>query len=351
MNLSQKLLGFLFLVIVLGGAVVWAVTDRSEPRQVSNTNTLQVATTLPPYATFIERIGGEHVNVQTMVPADQSPHVYEPTPRQLQNLQGTDIYFTTGTQINFEEQWLDDILDNAGNPRVVNTADGVTLLENDHDHDHNEEHSEKTDDHSHEDHENAEEHAHSHDTEEKDNHTDAHSDEHKEENSHEHDSDKSFDPHVWTSPKRALKISENIKNALLEVDPERQSAYEENYTRLREELTDLDRQAQDLTASQTRTLFIVDHPAWSYFAEDYGVEQLAIEEDGKEPSSRRLQEVIRRAQENTISRLIHDPNVNRRAVEVVANELPDAEIIEIRPGAKDYFATLSRFLSTFNESS
>jgi len=365
MQTLPKWFGLILLLAVLGGLVLWAITD-SQQTQTSgeDTDTLQVATTLPPYATFIERIGGERVDVQTMVPADQSPHAYEPTSQQLQRVAGTDVYFSTGTQIIFEEQWLADILENAGDPQVVDTAEGVALLEKDHDHSHE---ASKDENHNHDHSGEGEEHKNrEHDTEAKDKHHDSHSEgshdqhdhsekhadshaEHHEENAEKHaeNKDTSFDPHVWTSPRRALKIAETIKEGLVEADPEYQSTYEENYTELQEDLEELDRRAQDIN----RSLFVVDHPAWGYFAEDYGVEQVAIEEEGKQPSPQRLQTVISRAREEEVSHVIHDPQVNRRAAEAVANELSNAEIVTLRPNGKDYMKTLSQFLNALEESS
>ena len=200
---------------------------------------LTVFVTVVPQETFVSRIGGEHVRVNALVRAGQDPHAYEPTARQIAALAEADLYVRVG--VGFEDAWMSRLL--VANPRmrVLDAQDGIEVRRKAAGHDHGDP-----------------DHGHDHGD---------------------------VDPHVWTSPARVKIMGARIRDALADLAPEYAADFAANYDRFAADLDALDTEIRARLAGVENRRFMVYHPAWGYFADDYGLKQLAIEEEGKPVSA------------------------------------------------------------------
>ena len=115
--------------------------------------------------------------------------------------------------------------------------------------------------------------------------------------------------------------------------------YETNYKRLQADLRALDARTGEKIAQSGIEYFIIYHPALTYYARDYGIRQVAIEADGKEPSAKRLTQVIRQAREDGVRRILYQNQFPASSVEIIARDI-DAEYVEVDPLREDAIANI-----------
>lgn len=276
---------------------------------------LQVSVSIPPQKYFVERIGGDLVRTTVMVPPGADPHTYEPKPSQLRGLSGSRIYFSIGAP--FEDAWLARIVAAAGpSLSVVPMHKGVTLLP-------------------------AAAPLHNDETEHaegKEHHEDHHA--HADGHGHDHGT---TDPHVWLSPMLVRHMSLAIRDALAKADPAHAATYRANYDRFAADIDAMDKKFADLFAAlpQDRRRFLVFHPSWNYFAHNYGLTELSIEVEGREPSPRQLRAIIDLARRERITTIFVQPQFSRRAAQTIATEI-GARLVDADPLAEDWAANLER---------
>ncbi|MCM3784136.1 metal ABC transporter substrate-binding protein [Neobacillus mesonae] len=223
-----------------------------------------VVTSFYPIYEFAKTIGGEDANVINLIPTGVEPHDWTPRSQDIVNTSKAGLFLYNGAGL---EGWVPNFLkglDSDSNVKSVEVSEGIELIDSEgdsHDHDHAAE--ESTEEHTHE----GEEHTH-----EEEDHA------HEEEaaaadDGHNHGS---TDPHTWVSPKSAIVMAENIKNSLVEADPEHKDGYEERYETLRQQLEDLDAKFTEELSNVTNKEIVVSHQAFGYLARDYGLTQHAI---------------------------------------------------------------------------
>jgi len=203
-----------------------------------------VTVTIPPYQYFVEQIAGDKVDVNVMVSNGNNPETYEPYAQQMMELAKSSLYFKVGN-IGFEQTWMNKLQQNAPDMKVIDTSVGITPA--------------KT-------------------------------------------PGGNIDPHVWMSCKNARIIARNILQSLCELQPKEQAFFEKNYQSL---LHIIDQRDSAITQEIKNTpefekKFVIYHPILTYFARDYQLDQLAIEEEGREPSAAQLQSLIERAKKEKI---------------------------------------------------
>lgn len=291
---------------------------------------LRVFVSVLPQQTFVERIGGSHVVVESMVKPGFSPHTYEPTPSQIARLAGADLYVSIG--VPFEDAWAERI--RAANPtmRILNVRDGIAprVME-----------------------------AHDHDGEENAGQGQAHEEREMPEHARQHDhepagneqtrADAEQDPHIWTSPVLVKRMAVNIQQTLAELDPTHASEYRDNLAAFHADLDALDRDIRAQLAGLTQRRFMVFHPAWGYFAETYGLEQIPIEKAGKEPGPRSLTALIDQARREEVRVIFVQPQFPRKSAEQVAKAI-DGRVEVIDPLSPDYFANLRQVARAISNS-
>ena len=267
---------------------------------------LQIVVSIRPQLYIVRQLGGELVNVTSMLPEGAFPGIYEPTNQQMQDLSHADLYIRI--KVPYEIAWWEKIASANPNMYVVDSTEGVDFIEGS----------------SHEHHEDDED-THEHEGEQ-----------------HEQDAERhGRDPHIWLSP-RMMKIqAENIYQGLVAVDPEHKDSYTANKEALMNELEGLDAEIQGKFANLTTRSFMIFHPAWSYFARDYDLEQIPIEIEGKEPSAREMTDLMKLAKEEKVPVIFVQPQTSRRSADIIAKQI-GARVEILDPLAVDWLENMRR---------
>ncbi len=257
---------------------------------------LKLTVGLLPHAGFVERVGGERVEVAVLVGPGQSPHSFEPSPRQIAHLADSQAYFRAG--VPFEERLCEKIAAQHKGVRIVDLNAGIALRK-----------SEAACQH--EDHE-----------------------------GHDHAAG-APDPHTWLDPKNAKLQARTICETLCQLDPPGSAEYRKNLAAFETELDQLDERLRTALAPYKGREIFVFHPAFGYFADAYGLRQTAVEIDGKEPTVRQLGEIIRRAREAGARVIFVQPQFPAKSAETIAREI-GGSVVALDDLAKDYAANLER---------
>ena len=247
---------------------------------------ISVFVSIMPQKYFVEKIGGSLVNVSAMVQPGANPHIYEPRPNQMTALSKSRIYFAIG--VTFEDAWLPRFAKLNPQMRIVRTDKGVekmAMVE----HHHNEEKGVKN--------------------KERTTHT------------HREDAPGALDPHVWVSPPEVKIIARNILDALLEIDPANSRTYKSNYDAFIIEIEELDRDLKKIFSDKKGIKFMVYHPGWGYFARAYGLEQVPVEGEGKEPKPEQLKALIEHSRKDGIKVIFVQPQFSIKSAEVIAKAI------------------------------
>ena len=258
--------------------------------QERTTDELNVVVSIVPLQEFVEKVGGEKVNVTVMVPPGASPHAYEPSPAQLMRVSKAHMYVKVGTPIEFEIAWLDRLLSMNSTMYVCDASIGIDLI------------------------------------------TVSGDDEH---------GFSSIDPHIWLSPRNAKIMVNNIHNALVAIDANNEKYYRAQSDAYCAELDRLHRRIKEILREKQERQFVVYHASWQYFAKDYALEQLSIETGGKEPTARNMHEVILSAREHNIKTVFVSPQFSTKSADVIASEIGGAVAL-IDPLANDYVTNMEK---------
>jgi len=270
---------------------------------------LKVVVSILPQAYFVERIGGERVEVEVLVGPGQSPHAWEPTPRQVEGLARAHVYFRIG--IDFENALVPRIEQMFRHLRIVDTrrnvplrsmtADELAAAEADGAHEHSE--------------------------------------------ACVHGSGSTTaptgppDPHIWLSPLLAKIQAETICDALVELDPEHAEEYRSNLAAFHGDLDRVHaRIAEVLAPLKGRPVFVY-HPAFGYFTDAYGLRQVPVEMGGKEPTARQLAALIEKAKATGAKVIFVQPQFPTKSATAVAQAIGGA-VVPIDDLARDYLRNL-----------
>lgn len=287
--------------------------------------TLRVFVSILPQKHFAERVGGDRVAVEVLVGPGRSPATYEPTPRQMTRLAAADLLVTSG--VPFEAVWLPRLARAHPDLAIVDGAAGIARL--------------PMNGHRHGDAE--EPHAGGHEQ-----HPTTNAGPGQDHAGHEPTSGGLADPHVWTSPANASAMAQRIAGALAAVDPAGARQYADGAAAFAAEMTALDIELGERLAGLAGRRFLVFHPSWGYFARAYGLEQVAIEADGKEPGARALAALIASARAEGVRAVFVQAQFSRALADRVAAEI-GAEVVVADPLAEDYAANLRRVASALEE--
>ncbi|MDP2846172.1 MAG: zinc ABC transporter substrate-binding protein, partial [Candidatus Methanoperedens sp.] len=153
-------------------------------------------------------------------------------------------------------------------------------------------------------------------------------------------------PHIWLSPKNAKIMVENIYQGLVQIDPANQEYYARNKQKYLQELDELDNEITQALSGKKNRKIMVYHPAWAYFARDYGLEQIPIEKEGKEPTPQGIVSLIKQAKENNITVIFASPQFSTKSAEVVAKEI-GGEVVLISSLEKNYLENMRKVTQAF----
>jgi zinc transport system substrate-binding protein len=280
-----------------------------------------VFVSIVPQKFFVQQIGKDLVDVQVMVLPGASPATYEPKPKQMAHLSKTKIYFAIG--VPFENAWLKEIAATNSSMQVIHTDHDIEKLAMaaHHHHDEDEHHEGEAD----------------HDKK------DAHVEDEHDEDHHDHDG---LDPHIWLSPSLVKIQAKTILSALQEVDPANRSSYENNYKIFIEQIDQLDANLNKIFDGKEGLKFMVFHPSWGYFANEYGLKQVPIEVEGKDPKPAQLKELIKHAREEGIKVVFVQPQFSTKSAKVVAREI-GGQVTFADPLAEDWLDNLQQVADKF----
>jgi zinc transport system substrate-binding protein len=259
---------------------------------------LLVFVSIPPQKYMVQQIGQALLDVEVMIPAGADPHIYEPKPRQMVALSKARLYFAIGIQ-PFENTWLKKLVSSNPEMMLVHTDRGVQKIP-------------------------------------------MATPQHKADDRHAGEPD----PHIWLSPPLVMKQAQTILNALLEFDPASRTVYETNYRAFVSELQALDAELKNIFAAKQGLPFMVLHPAWGYFAHTYGLRQVPIELEGKDPKPAQLKELIDYAKQNQIKIIFVQPQFSPRNAELVAKEI-GGQVVFADPLAADWSDNLREVAGKF----
>jgi zinc transport system substrate-binding protein len=254
---------------------------------------VRAAVSVQPHAWLVEQIGGPYVEVLTLVRPGESAELYQPTDAQVSQVARASVYFRTGMPLENRRGF--QALGSLGTLKVVDLREGIALRAlTPH------RHSERSD-------------------------KPHQAGDHPEGNAagpHDADSEHAGkDPHIWLSP-RLLKVqSRTVAQTLSSIDPQHAAEYQANLAILEDRLDEADRQIRETLAPHRGRAFFVFHPAWGYFADDYGLRQIAIEIEGKEPSDRDLTALQNLARQERAKVVFVHPQSGARSAQAIAQAI------------------------------
>ena len=259
---------------------------------------IDVFVSILPLKYLVEQVGGDFVDVSVMVKPGADPHTYEPKPKQMVSLSKATAYFTIG--ITFEDVWLSKF--KAANPKmsIIHADENIEKI------------SMKT---------------HSFYSR----------------SGHDHGL---LDPHVWTSPLLVKTICKNILNGLVKIDAARQSIYTANHGKFEKKINRIHGELQNIFAEKKGLSFMVFHPAWGYFAEAYGLNQIPIEIEGKKPKPAQLKRLIEYARDHGIKIIFIQPQVSNQNAKIIAKAI-DGEVVPADPLAYDWTENIRKQADKF----
>ena len=247
---------------------------------------LQVVVSLAPIMTLVEQLGGEQVQVHTLIKPGTNPHHFHPSPQQISQVAQADLYVRAG--VPFETLWL---------PRIQATHPNIQIIDapvcSDHpiEHDHHAEHAEE------------------------------------------------IDPHFWTDPLQMRAYARIISNTLAELKPDQAAIFQQRYTQVAAQLTVLDQDIRQLLTPLDNRRFMVWHPAWGHFAATYGLTQIAIQEAEKQPGAKTIVRLIEQAKTDDIQVILIQPQIKHQLANRIAQDMA-MTIIPADPLAANYINNL-----------
>ncbi|MBL3520763.1 zinc ABC transporter substrate-binding protein [Arcobacter lanthieri] len=258
----------------------------------------QLTVNILPQKYFVEKIVKDKFDINVMVKPGSSPHNFEPKPSQMKALNISKAYFLVGDPS--ELAWIDRFKQNAKNTFFVDTTIGIEKIamveHSHHEHDHDE------DDPFHE--------------------------------HHDHDED-GLDPHTWLDPISVKIQVKNIYEAMLKIDEKNSEFYRINYEEFIKELDNLDNEIKDILAPYKGKSFMVFHPSWGYFAKQYGLNQIPIEIEGKEPKPNELVKLIKEAKEHDIKIIFVAPQFSQKSAKTISTNI-GGSVVSIDPLSEDW---------------
>ena len=292
----------LFMCTILVGAL-----SACAPQAGNIGNRITVAVGIVPEATFVERVAGDHVNVVTLIPPGNSPANYQPTATKMQELSDASIYFAMQTPTE-EANIMPKVYDFNKDIIIVNLRDTV-----------NKTYPYRTlEGHVHDDNENIKVH------------------------------EQWEDPHIWLSPKRAVVIVKTIADELSRLDEQNSEVYMENANKYIAELEELDGDISEITDGLLNKSFMIYHGAYGYFADDYGLEMISLESDGKPATASGMQNVIEQAKSQGITTVFFQTEFDDSQAKTVADEI-GGTVLKAAPLSPDYIESLRSFANALKE--
>jgi len=273
---------------------------RDAPSTQPAAGLIRVFVSIPPQRYFVKRVGGEHVAISVLLRPGQSPATYDPTPKQMVELAAAQVYFRIG--VPFEKQVVAKVAAALGELCIVDTREGIDAVIA-----------------------NAADHPGCGVEPESDHGHHGHGDE--------------PDPHVWMNPRLVKRQARTICRELCRLTPAHREAFESHCAAFEADLDRVDARISASLAPLRGREFYVFHPAFGYFAEAYGLKQVAVETGGKQPTAKHLTELIEQARSAGVKLIFVQPQFTKQSAEVVARAIGGAVVV-LDPLAENYIENL-----------
>lgn len=260
-----------------------------------------ISVSIEPQRYFAEKIGGDYYKINTVVPVGQSPETYDPAPQQMVEIGKSLAYFQIGP-IGFERAWMDNMQKNNPTVTFFYLSKGMPFMEETEHHHHTE--GEACD----------HEHGHSHGSQ---------------------------DPHIWSSISGAKVVVSNMLDAFIALDEAHADEYRRNYEALIKEIDRTEAEILHYLQPALSRAFIIYHPALTYFAEEFNLQQLCIEMDGKEPTPAQLKELIDTARMYNVQVIFVQQEFDQKNAALIAQET-GCRLVTINPLAYDWSEEMIR---------
>lgn len=304
MKLIKKLVGLLSLFTVIftlaacGGEATNSSESEKEP-QGSNEK-LKIFTTVYPLQFFAEQIAGDQASVESILPPGADSHNYEPTTKEMLEIAKSDAFIYNGAGLESYAKQISESIQSE-EVKILEASKGIDLEEHVHNHAGEEGHESE---HTHEE--------------------GSHEEEHTEHNHGDQD------PHVWLDPIRSIQLAEHIKDLLVELKPEKEKVFNQNFEKLKGELENLDQEFHAQLESLPENKIIVSHAAYGYWEKNYGIKQISVSglSPANEPSQKEVQKIIGTAEKNGLKYVFFEQNVTPKVADLVRREI-DAEALRI----------------------
>jgi zinc transport system substrate-binding protein len=272
-------------------------------RRSTDTGERVVTVSIAPFKYFVKAIGEEDFRVNVMVPSGANPHIYEPFPKQIAELRKSVGYVSNG-YLGFEITWLDRFYDTNRNMKRLALSNNIEPLGSIH--------------------------------------------------HHEGGQVEGADPHYWVSPKCAMIMASSVRDFMCELNPDSKNKYEASYQVLLSRIRELDTRTAGLFAGVKKRSFMIFHPNLGYLARDYGLEEIVVEYEGKEPPPSRMRELIDRARNEGIKTIFVQKEYDIKNANAIAHEI-GAKLQIIDPLSEDWLESTTEIIdavySSLNESS
>ncbi len=306
--MTRKILSILIFIIPLSLCLIGCTGNVARKK---NNGKLKVMASFYTMYDFAKKIGGDKVEVTNMVPAGTEPHDWEPSTKDLIEMEKSDVFIYNGAGM---EQWVDDVLESLDTEELISVeaSKGIKLLKDTHSHEHD----------------------------------------------HEHGSEN--DPHVWLDPQNAKYEMNQIKKALIKADPKNKDYYEANYKKEAAKCDELDRSYKEELAKVSKRELVVAHEAFGYLCNAYNLEQMGIEglSADDEPDPKQMSEVIEFAKKHKVKTIFFEELVSPKVAKTIAKETgASAKMLNPLEGlsnkkikaGQDYFSVMKQNLSAIKE--
>lgn len=267
-SLKSKIKAFSLLFFLL-----FSFTYCGQTKQIDNS----LVVTIEPQRYFLEQIVGDKFEVTSLTTTGSNPESFDPAPSQMIALNNSKAYFKIGF-LGIENTLVEKVKDET-KLNIVDCSKNIDIIE---------------EEHHHHDHEEAHSHTHGH---------------------------AGGDPHYWSSISSAKIILKNMLDAVILLDNENKDFYTENYQKEINKINHTDSIIQSALENSNNKAFIIYHPALSYFAREYNLEQLSIEQDGKNPSPAQLKNLIDEALKKNVQAVFIQQEFDTKNTEVIAKQL------------------------------
>lgn len=260
-----------------------------------------ISVSILPQKFFVEKIVGDKFEINVLIPPGASPATYDPTPSQIIELSNSQIFFKIG-HIEFEKNWLDKISGEYPTLNIIDNSIGINFIENQQ-YDSN--------------------HGHHHGF---------------------------IEPHIWMSPENVKHIAQSIYQSIRSLDKENEAYYTNNYHQFISEIETLDQELSNKLQNIPSRSFIIYHPALTYFAEDYNLQQIPIEVEGKNPSAFHVKQIIDTAISRHIKIVFIQKQFDTDKAKTIAHEI-NGFVIPIDPLDYNWDDQLLTIANSFSQNS